>query len=167
MPGHGRHAVSGGTSTVRPTAVDEPVFSTAGRCCPGVYDSVRRQLPEPVPVIAPADRNDDGFAYVQLHTYFWVEQRAGQWATVTATSSVPGLSLTVTAEPVRMVVDTGDGGRVECAGAPPALGPTASPVGFHGVRVRVPRQLGHGAERGDVPGERDRRVAGHVDGVQR
>jgi hypothetical protein len=114
-----------------PVTATPPVFTSAD-LVPSVFDSVRRQLPEPVPVIAPADRNEGGYAYVQFHTYFWVEQRAGQWATVTATSSVPGLSLTVTAEPVSMVVDTGDGGRVECPGAPPALAPSASPVGFEG-----------------------------------
>jgi hypothetical protein len=112
-----------------PTA--EPVFTSAS-LLPDVFDSVRRELPTPVPVIAPADRNPDGYAYVQFNTYFWVEQREGQWATVSATSSVPGLSLTVTAEPVRMLVDTGDGGSVNCPGTPPALLPNSSPVGFRG-----------------------------------
>ena len=41
---------------------------------PGVYDAVERQLPTPVPVIAPADRNANGYADVQNHTYFSVEQ---------------------------------------------------------------------------------------------
>lgn len=99
---------------------------------PGAFDHVRRQLPDPVPVIAPADRDPDGFTYVQIPTVFWVEQRAGQWAPVSATSSVAGLSVTVTATPERMLVDTGDGGHVDCPGAPPALGPNSSLAGFHG-----------------------------------
>lgn len=114
-----------------PAAAVEPVFTTA-TLLPGAFDAVRRQLPAPIPVIAPADRNPEGYAFVQFRTYFWVEQREGQWATVTATSSVPGLSLTVTAAPVRMRVDTGDGGHLDCPGAPPALLPNSSPVGFRG-----------------------------------
>jgi hypothetical protein len=99
---------------------------------PGAFDSVERQLPTPVAVIAPADRNPNGHAYVQIRTLLWVEQAPGQWAPVSATASVPRLSVTVTAEPVELVVDPGDGGEVVCPGAPPALGPNSSPAGFDG-----------------------------------
>ena len=85
-----------------------------------------------MPVIAPADRNANGFAYVQNHTYFWVAQAPGQWAPVTATAAVPGLSVTVTAVPERLTVDPGDGGHLDCPGAPPALAPNSSPAGFDG-----------------------------------
>ena len=51
---------------------------------------------------------------------------------MSATSSVPGLSLTVTAAPERMLVDPGDGGSVDCPGAPLALLPNSSPDGFNG-----------------------------------
>ena len=76
-----------------------PPIVTPQDLVPGAFDSVERQLPTPVPVIAPADRNANGFAYVQNRTFFWVEQVPGQWATVTATAAVPGLSVTVTAVP--------------------------------------------------------------------
>ena len=99
---------------------------------PGAFDSVERQLPAPVPVIAPADRNANGFAYVQNRTFFWVERVPGQWAPVSATAAVPGLAVTVTAVPEVLRVDTGDGGGVECPGAPPALPPDSSPAGFDG-----------------------------------
>ena len=78
-----------------------PPIVTPQDLVPGAFDSVERQLPTPVPVIAPADRNANGFAYVQNRTFFWVEQVPGQWAPVSATAAVPGLSVTVTAVPER------------------------------------------------------------------
>jgi hypothetical protein len=109
-----------------------PPIVTPQDLIPGAFDSVERQLPTPVPVIAPADRNATGFAYVQNRTFFWVEQAPGQWAPVSASASVPGLSVTVTAVPERFTVDTGDGSTVDCPGAPPALAPNSSPAGFDG-----------------------------------
>ncbi|MET0323953.1 MAG: hypothetical protein ABW219_01930 [Ilumatobacteraceae bacterium] len=114
-----------------PEAPGAPMV-TAQDLVPGALDSVERELPTPVPVIAPADRNANGYAYVQNHTYFWVAQGPGQWAPVTATAAVPGLSVTVTAVPERLTVDPGDGGSLDCPGAPPALAPNSSPTGFDG-----------------------------------
>ncbi len=117
-----------GTSPADP---GQPVI-TAGDLVPGAFDHVERALPTPVPIIAPADRDPHGYAYVQNHTFFWVDQAPGQWAPVTATASVPGLSVTVTATPERLDIDTGDGSGVSCPGAPLALPLGASPSGFRG-----------------------------------
>jgi hypothetical protein len=85
-----------------------------------------------VPRVAPADLAPDGFAYVQTETFFWVDQTAGQWDTVTATASLAGLSLTVTVEPELLVVTTGDGATLQCPGAPPAFPSGADPSAFGG-----------------------------------
>jgi hypothetical protein len=114
-----------------PEAPGPPVV-TPQDLIPGALASVERQLPTPVPVIAPADRTPNGFAYVRISTFFWVEQAQGQWAPVTATAALPGLSVTVTAAPERLVVDTGDGETLDCPGAPPALPIGADPTGFDG-----------------------------------
>ena len=104
-----------------------PVFTTAD-LVPDLFEAVRRELPRPIPVVAPADRDPDGYAFVQHHTYFWVEE----WAPISQTAAVPGLSLTMTAQPARVIVDPGDGGRVVCEGAPPALEPGDLPSQFRG-----------------------------------
>ena len=57
-----------------------------------------------------------------MDTYFWVDQAPGQWDTVSATASVPTLSVTVQAVPERLVVTPGDGGGpVVCEGPQPAI----------------------------------------------
>lgn len=76
------------------------------------YDKVVRQLPRPSPGFAPPA----GKGVVQVGTWFW----SGTWAPVFATASIPGLSATVTAVPVSLTFDPGDGrlgtGAVTCAG---------------------------------------------------
>ncbi len=99
---------------------------------PLAWDRAQRQLPTPVPRVAPADLAPDGFAYVQTETFFWVDQTAGQWDTVTATASLAGLSLTVTVEPELLVVTTGDGATLQCPGAPPPFPAGADPGTFEG-----------------------------------
>jgi hypothetical protein len=89
---------------------------------PGARDRVVRRLPTPVPRIMPADEDANGFTYVQNRTFFWVEQRPGLWEPVSATASAGGISVTVQATPVRLVVDPGDGSeKVVCEGAPPPV----------------------------------------------
>jgi hypothetical protein len=89
---------------------------------PGARDRVVRRLPTPVPRIMPADEDANGFTYVQNRTFFWVEQGPGQWEPVSATASAGGISVTVRAEPVRLVVDPGDGSeKVVCEGTPPPV----------------------------------------------
>lgn len=104
---------------------------------PALRDSVRRRIPMPVPRVAPADEHPDGWTYAQLDTYFWVEQAAGQWETVSATASVPGLSVTVSAEPERLIVHPGDGGGpVVCEGPQPAIRNDEYYEGMPGCRYR-------------------------------
>ncbi len=99
---------------------------------PLAWERVKRQLPTPVPRIAPADLADDGFAFVQAKTFFWVDQAAGQWENVSATASLAGLSLTVTVVPELLVVTTGDGTTLQCPGAPPPFPTGADPDTFVG-----------------------------------
>jgi hypothetical protein len=49
---------------------------------------------------------------VQFATWLWVDE----WKTQTATAAVPGLSVTVTAAPTRVVWTMGDGGTETCDG---------------------------------------------------
>ena len=73
-----------------------------------------------------------GFAYVQNHTFFWVDQAPGQWATVSGTNSAGGISVSVQAIPQRLIVDTGDGNTITCEGAPPAFVQGMDPTTFQG-----------------------------------
>jgi hypothetical protein len=77
-------------------------------------DEVRRRLPAPVTRLAPApDR-----LVTQLDTWIWTDPST--WQPVTATAALPTLSATVTARPVRLRFDPGDGahgtGQVICTG---------------------------------------------------
>lgn len=82
---------------------------TAADLVPGAYAQAVRALPTPIPRIGPADEDDRGQAIVQVPTFFWLDRRPGQWHTVSATASAGGITVTVAAEPVRLVVDPGDG----------------------------------------------------------
>jgi hypothetical protein len=81
------------------------------------YDEVVRQLPRPQPGFAPPPAN----GVVQVGTWFWAD--AGSWRPVSATAAIPDLSSTVTAVPVALTFDPGDGGlgsgAVTCAGPGP------------------------------------------------
>jgi len=55
------------------------------------------------------------FTYVNLWTFFWTDPST--WHPLTATASVAGMSATVTATPVALLFDPGDGSpAVTCAG---------------------------------------------------
>ncbi len=90
---------------------------------PALQAQVIRRLPTPIPRIGPADEDENGYAYVQPNdTYFWIDQGPGQWEVVSGSTSAGGISVTVAAEPVRLVVDPGDGSQpVICNGTPPAV----------------------------------------------
>jgi hypothetical protein len=105
---------------------------TPEQLIPSLWARVQRQLPTPIPRIAPADLAADDFAFVQTPTFFWVDESPGQWGDVSATASVAGLSLTVTAAPEQLVVTTGDGKTVQCAGAPAPFPDGADPTTFAG-----------------------------------
>lgn len=79
-----------------------------------------RFLPLPVPTIhtnPPADRQQ----LANLPTWLWLGRES--WGLRTATASIPGLSATVTAIPVRVTWTMGDGGRVLCGGPGSAFDP--------------------------------------------
>jgi hypothetical protein len=119
--------------TVTPTATGgvQPRV-TPPDLVPLAWARAQRQLPTPVPRIAPSDLAPDGFAFVQAKTFFWVDQAAGQWENVSATASLAGLSLTVTVAPELLVVTTGDGTTLQCPGAPPPFPPAGDPDTFVG-----------------------------------
>ena len=116
--------------------VDSPVGGapaiTAADLVPDLWVSVQRELPSPIPRIAPADFEKHGFAFVQNHTFFWVDQAQGQWAPVTGSSSAGGLTVSVQATPQRLIVDTGDGNTITCEGAPTAFVQGMDPTTFQG-----------------------------------
>jgi hypothetical protein len=89
---------------------------------PALHAEVVRRLPTPVLRVMPADEDDHGWTYVQHRTFFWVEQAAGQWDVVSGSTAAGGISVTVQAAPVRLVVNPGDGSEaVICEGAPLAV----------------------------------------------
>lgn len=89
---------------------------------PGARDEVLRRLPTPRPRIGPADEDPNGWSYVNNRTFFWIDDAPGQWHPVTATASAGGITVTVTAEPVSMRVDPGDGSApFTCEGTPPPV----------------------------------------------
>jgi hypothetical protein len=61
----------------------------------------------PKPVLSPAT------AVVNYATWLWLQ---GGWASRSATASVPGLSATVTAAPMKVLWNMGDGGQISCNG---------------------------------------------------
>jgi hypothetical protein len=76
-------------------------------------DSVRQRLPAPRAVFSP-DPTDAGVV-VQLPMWFAIP--ANQWTEVSETASVPGLSATVTARPMSLRFEPGDGSQaVKCRG---------------------------------------------------
>lgn len=53
---------------------------------------------------------------VGLPVWMWTRVSRSRWGPVSATASVPGMSVTATARAVRVVWDMGDGHRVTCTG---------------------------------------------------
>ncbi len=71
----------------------------------------REQLWLPSPRI---ETSPVGEQLVQLPTWLWLDQEA--WGAVSATASVPGVSVTAVARPTSVVWDLGDGNTVTCNG---------------------------------------------------
>ena len=87
--------------------------------------------PRPIPHIGPADEDENGYTYVNNRTFFWLDRAAGQWNPVTATASAGGVSVTVQAQPVRLVVDPGNGDEpVRCTNFEPVLRDRVRTGGF-------------------------------------
>ena len=113
-----------------------PVVVPPAVLVPGLRDEVVARLPRPAPHVAPSDVRSDGLAFTQVPTFFWVAQGPGQWAAVSASAAVPAVSVTVTASPVRLRVDPGDGSPVVgCDGAPRVYRVGDDPATFDGCRV--------------------------------
>lgn len=90
------------------------VFAAAGQ--PVDPLSLARQARERLPLGAPVVATSPDADQVQLvgvPTWLWV---AGGWAEQSASASVPGVSVTVRADPVRVTWVMGEGGRVMCTG---------------------------------------------------
>jgi hypothetical protein len=101
---------------------------TIGSASTGVTPQVLAQqayrfLPLPAPLIRtnPPPTQDQ---LVNLATLLWVDEVT--WGTRTATASVPGLAVTVTAVPVTVTWRMGDGGEVTCRGPGTLFDPAAA-----------------------------------------
>jgi hypothetical protein len=101
---------------------------------------------------------------VYLPTWLWLD--ASSWGLRSATASVPGLSVTATAKPSRLVFSTGDGATVTCPGpgtawtagkdpnaASPTCGHTYTRPGSYALTSTVTWQIGWagGGRTGTVP----------------
>ena len=71
----------------------------------------RNQLRLPSPKI---EANPVGDQLVNLPTWLWLDR--GSWGEVSATASVPGVSVTAVAKPTSVRWSMGDGGSVTCTG---------------------------------------------------
>lgn len=77
-----------------------------------VAQMARRQLRLPAPRIR---ANPVGDQLVNLPTWMWLDR--GSWSDISATASVPGVSVTATARPRTVTWAMGDGNSVTCVGA--------------------------------------------------
>jgi hypothetical protein len=84
---------------------------------PPAQDEVERKLPTPN-WSTPADWDAGHFAYVQVPTYFWVDDAT--WSDVSARATAGAVWAEAVATPEKLVIDPGDGSApVECIGQPP------------------------------------------------
>ena len=74
--------------------------------------AARRRLTLPFPS---PHTNPSGAQVVGVPTWLWVDGQS--WNQLTSVAAVPGVSVTVVAQPVRSVWSMGDGSHVKCAGA--------------------------------------------------
>lgn len=81
----------------------------------------RLRLPSPVVGTSPA-----GDQVVRVPTWLWVDRSV--WGPVSATASVPGVSVTATAVPVSATWSMGDGESVTCPGPGTAYGSGSDPA---------------------------------------
>ncbi|MEC3978895.1 hypothetical protein [Amycolatopsis sp. H20-H5] len=84
-------------------------------------DMAHKQLRLPTPSIA---ANPAGDQLVNLPTWMWL---SSGWAPLSATASVPGVSVTATATPTSVFWAMGDGRTVTCAGAGTSFRPGSDP----------------------------------------
>ncbi|MFJ8965356.1 hypothetical protein ACIRG5_38820 [Lentzea sp. NPDC102401] len=92
-----------------------PIWISAGAQRPAppspeqVAQIARKRLQMPRPAIS---ASPGGTQLVNLPTWLWL---ANGWAPVSATASVPGVSVTAVAKPVSVTWSMGDGGSVTCS----------------------------------------------------
>lgn len=82
----------------------------------------RERLSLPKPEIAASPTTDQ---LVNLPTWLWLD---GGWKAMSATASLPGVSVTATARPRWASWSMGDGGKVTCKGAGTPFGGDADPL---------------------------------------
>lgn len=102
--------------TCLPDFQDGPVWITNGAAGPTlspaqVAQLARKKLHLPEPLIAASPAGEQ---LVNLPTWLWLSDG---WRQISATASVPGLSVTAVAKPTTVSWSMGDGGAVQCAGA--------------------------------------------------
>jgi hypothetical protein len=120
-----------------PAGESPPVLSPAQ-----VAEMARQRLRLPVPTIA---ANPAGLQLVNLPTWMWLSTG---WNRVSATASVPGVSVTATASPSTVSWSMGDGSTVTCAGAGTPFHTGTDPMATspdcgHTYRTSSARQPGH------------------------
>ncbi len=125
-------------------------------------DAVKKlHLPLPAIRVSPAP---PAAQLVFLPTWLWLD--GSSWGSRSATASVPGLSVTAIAKPVKLVFTTGDGASVSCPGpgsawtggqdpdaASPDCGHTYQRPGLFSVTATVTWQISWagGGQTGTVP----------------
>lgn len=84
---------------------------------PALSDEQEAALPLPT-LRTPADTDPNRWTYVQVPTFFWIDDAT--WAPVSVSAGIPGvLSVTTTATPIKLTIDPGDGtGPFECTTKP-------------------------------------------------
>jgi hypothetical protein len=102
----------------------------------GPQQGGRAQLPSPAQLAQVAhnqlrlpspriEANPAGEQLVNLPTWLWLDR--GGWGPVSATASVPGVSVTATARPTSVTWAMGDGSTVTCKGPGTPYGASGSP----------------------------------------
>ena len=79
-----------------------------------LYVELSGTIPAPTIRIAPAETDDNGYAYVQVPAYFWVDE----WAPISNSISGGSVTVSVSIEPVRLDIDLGNGETISCTSAP-------------------------------------------------
>lgn len=103
-PGSWRGGTCSATGVIRNPAEGDTVSPEA------VARQARAQLELPTPAVAASPA---GVQLVNLPTWLWLTDG---WEAIAATATVPGVSVTATANPRAVTWSTGDGAEVVCAG---------------------------------------------------
>jgi hypothetical protein len=88
--------------------IETPVYAALTPA--DIAQLARSQLRLPAPAVAASPAADQ---LVNLPTWLWL---SSAWEPISATASVPGVSVTATAVPMSVTWSMGDGGLVTCSG---------------------------------------------------